>query len=129
VPFYDVDTMGVVWHGNYLKYFERARLALLDECGVDLYDTRVPSGYLFPIVRSSVKHVHPLRLRDRFVCRARLIAADRKLVMDFEIRLVEGNRLCARGRTEQVAIRADNFEMQLAIPAEIRDALLGDRGE
>ena len=29
--FYDVDSMNVVWHGNYVKYFETARCALLEE--------------------------------------------------------------------------------------------------
>jgi len=23
IPFHDVDTMNVVWHGHYLKYFEK----------------------------------------------------------------------------------------------------------
>ena len=30
VEFFDVDSLQVVWHGNYLKYMERARCALLD---------------------------------------------------------------------------------------------------
>ena len=29
VPFFDVDTMHVVWHGHYIKYLEVARCALL----------------------------------------------------------------------------------------------------
>ena len=36
VPFHDADPMQVVWHGNYIKYFEIARDGLLDEAGVDL---------------------------------------------------------------------------------------------
>lgn len=31
VPFHDVDMMGVVWHGNYFRYFEIAREALLNQ--------------------------------------------------------------------------------------------------
>ncbi|MGH8486657.1 MAG: acyl-CoA thioesterase, partial [Pseudomonas sp.] len=30
VPFFDVDSMLVVWHGHYVKYLEVARCALLD---------------------------------------------------------------------------------------------------
>jgi acyl-CoA thioester hydrolase len=30
VPFFDIDTMNVVWHGHYVKYLEVARCALLD---------------------------------------------------------------------------------------------------
>jgi acyl-CoA thioester hydrolase len=33
VPFFDVDSMDVVWHGHYVKYFEVARCALLERIG------------------------------------------------------------------------------------------------
>ncbi len=33
VPFFDVDSMNVVWHGHYVKYLEVARCALLDKIG------------------------------------------------------------------------------------------------
>ena len=33
VPFFDVDSMHVVWHGHYVKYLEVARCALLDRIG------------------------------------------------------------------------------------------------
>ena len=33
VPFHDLDPMDVVWHGNYLKYFDMARFALFREAG------------------------------------------------------------------------------------------------
>ncbi|KHI23155.1 4-hydroxybenzoyl-CoA thioesterase, partial [Escherichia coli] len=31
IPFHDVDMMGVAWHGNYFRYFEVAREALLNQ--------------------------------------------------------------------------------------------------
>ena len=30
VEFYDLDPMNVVWHGNYVKYLEKARCDLLE---------------------------------------------------------------------------------------------------
>jgi len=30
VPFFDVDSMNIVWHGHYVKYFELARCQLLE---------------------------------------------------------------------------------------------------
>jgi len=30
IPFFDVDTYKIVWHGNYAKYFEIARCELLE---------------------------------------------------------------------------------------------------
>ena len=49
VDFHDVDAMQVTWHGHYVKYFERARCALLRKIGYDYPEMR-DSGYLWPIV-------------------------------------------------------------------------------
>jgi acyl-CoA thioester hydrolase len=46
VEFYDVDSMDIVWHGNYVKYFEKARCALLDKIGYGYQEMRA-SGYAF----------------------------------------------------------------------------------
>lgn len=125
VPFHDVDAMQIVWHGHYIKYFEQARGALFDDAGIDLHAVYEETGHLFPVVRSSVKHVSPLRYRDRFICRATLVEAQRKIVVDFQIRLTCDGTICARGRTEQVAVKAVDFAMELAIPEPVRLALVG----
>ena len=31
--FYDLDPMGVVWHGHYARFMEQARCELLDKIG------------------------------------------------------------------------------------------------
>ena len=33
VAFHDIDIVGVMWHGHYLKYLENARWALMDRIG------------------------------------------------------------------------------------------------
>ena len=40
VPFYDNDPMGVVWHGNYVKYLEIARCDTLAKIGYDYMDMK-----------------------------------------------------------------------------------------
>lgn len=123
VPFFDVDPMHVVWHGNYLKYFEMARQAYAEACGMDFYRYQMDKGYVFPIIKSTVKYIHPLRFGDEFTVKVTLIEARVKVVMDFEIRLIHSNKLCTRGRTEQVAICLPNMEMELAIPEDVQKAL------
>jgi acyl-CoA thioester hydrolase len=126
VPFYDLDPMQVVWHGNYFKYFERARKLLFDAAGLDPYDVPRDGDVVFPVIRTSVKHVRPLRFRDEFDCTARLVEARNKLVIDFEIRLVADGRICTRGRTEQVAVRVPAMTLELRIPEDVRRALGAD---
>lgn len=122
VPFHDLDPLGVVWHGNYLKYFEIARDALFGKHGINLYEYCRNNECLLPIVRVSVKHVHPLRFGDAFICEARLVDTRLKLVLDYEIRLKNTETLCTRGRTEQVAVNASDLKLELQIPAELQRA-------
>jgi acyl-CoA thioester hydrolase len=123
VPFYDLDPMQIVWHGNYLKYFDIARSELFDHLGVDLFAYHDKTRYIFPIIRTAVKHIRPLKRGDEFVCRATVKEARTKIVVLFEVRLVKDGTLCARGSTEQVAVREPEMEMEFTIPEEISRAL------
>jgi acyl-CoA thioester hydrolase len=123
VAFYDLDPMQIVWHGNYFNYFEDARRALFADRGIDLNEFYTRSQCLFPIIRTASKHIYPLRYSDEFTCKATLLDAKTKIVVDFEIRLKADRKLCTRGRTEQVAVKAPEMEIMFNIPEEIRKAL------
>jgi acyl-CoA thioester hydrolase len=125
VPFFDLDPMQIVWHGNYLNYFEVARCELFLQNGVDLYSYYERHRLIFPIIRTSTKHIFPLRHRDEIIIKAILVDARVKLVVDFEIRLEADGKVCARGRTEQVTVKVPEMETLFSIPEEIRRALLG----
>ena len=58
--FHDLDPMNVVWHGNYIKYLELARCALLQGFDYD-YPQMHASGYLWPIVDLRTKYVRSAR--------------------------------------------------------------------
>ena len=124
VPFHELDPMQIMWHGNYLKYFDITRSALFANLGVDLYKIFEDSKFLFPVIKSSAKYIYSLRYKDEFICKATLKEAKFKIVVDFEIRLCSDNRICTRGRGEQVAIKMPENELLLKIPAEISAALL-----
>ncbi|MDI6742358.1 MAG: acyl-CoA thioesterase [Smithella sp.] len=122
VPFYDLDPMQIVWHANYLNYFEIARAALFEHHGIDLYSFYEKHQLIFPIIKTSTKHVHPLFHRDEIICKATLVEAQVKLIVDFVIRKAADGNICARGRTEQVAVKVPEREMLFSIPEEIRQA-------
>jgi acyl-CoA thioester hydrolase len=128
VPYYDVDLMQVVWHGHYLKYFEIARQALFREYGLDLQRYMEEKKYVFPVIRFMIKHIRPLRLNDEFICTAVLKEARVKIVLDFEIKLIADGKVCARGRSEQVALLIPEMEMAFQIPEEIQKAFYGTNG-
>jgi len=123
VPFYDLDPLNMVWHGNYLKYFDIARSELFTGSGLDLFDYFKRTNFLFPITKTSTKHIVSLRYRDEFTCKATCIEAQYKIVIDFKIRLVRDNQICAKGRSEQVAVKYPEMKIMFEIPPDIRKAL------
>ncbi len=58
VNYFDTDQMGVVWHGNYIKYFEMAREELFREAGLP-YSELEKSGVMMPIVDVAVEYKFP----------------------------------------------------------------------
>ncbi len=123
VPFFDLDPMQIVWHGNYLNYFEIARAALFEHHGVDLYSYYDREKIIFPIIRTSTKHIFPLKHRDEIIVKATLMDANIKLVVDFEVRKISDGSVCARGRTEQVAVKTPEMETLFSLPQDIRSLL------
>ena len=125
VPFYDVDMMRVVWNGHYWKYFEEARQALFTQQGIVSFDESEGKGWVFPVIRSEVKFIRPLRLDEEFMCTATLREARVKIVVDFEVTRVADGKVCARGRSEQAAVKVPETEMAFMIPEEVQNALWG----
>jgi acyl-CoA thioester hydrolase len=80
-------------------------------------------GLVFPITRTQTKHIRPLRFRDEVECKATLVEAECRIVVDFEIRLVVGGAICAKGRTEQAAVRLADGTLDLRLPESFRRAL------
>jgi acyl-CoA thioester hydrolase len=123
VPFHDLDPLQVVWHGNYLKYFDIARFGLFENAGIDLYRYQLEKQFLFPITKTTVKHIAPLGLNDEFICKAAVTDTRYKIAMAFEIRLAATGKLCTRCTSEQVAVKTPSMELEFEIPADIRKAL------
>ena len=72
VPFFDLDPMNIVWHGNYVKYFEQARCELLRHINYD-YPQMKASGYYWPIIDMRLKYIKPANFGDKLVCIATFI--------------------------------------------------------
>jgi acyl-CoA thioester hydrolase len=105
VEFFDVDSMQVVWHGNYLKYMERARCALLDKIGYN-YREMIASGYAWPVVDVRLKYIRPLVFGQCVRVRATLVDYENRLKIGYVITdpLVEGKIF--EGYSVQMAVDA-----------------------
>ena len=68
VQFFDLDPMQIVWHGNYVKYLEVARCALLDKIGYN-YEQMRESGYMWPIIEMNLRYAALAEFGQRLVLR------------------------------------------------------------
>src|SRR5436190_2867405 len=116
IRFSDTDAMGVVWHGNYLRFFEDAREAFgnnFDLRYLDMYN----EGYFTPIVKSEINHKSPLYYGDKVKAIATLIpSAAAKLVFEYEIINLTTNSISATGRTVQIFLTAKERTLELNKP-------------
>ncbi|WP_338479316.1 acyl-CoA thioesterase [Pseudomonas trivialis] len=122
VPFFDVDTMHVVWHGHYVKYLEVARCALLDRIGHN-YSAMREAGYAWPVIDMQLRYVRGAVFGQTINVRASLVEWENRLKINYLITdLASGERL-TRASTVQVAVEIASREMQLASPTIFTDAV------
>lgn len=120
VPFHDVDVMGVVWHGHYLKYFEQARTALLQKIGID-YPQMIELGYVWPVVESYVKYLRPIRYSQRIKVDVQMVEYENRLRMRYVITDMKTGEKLTKGESTQVAIDINTKELQFVSPRPFID--------
>ncbi len=115
IPFHDVDAMGVVWHGNYFRYFENAREALLNTFDYS-YRQMSESGYVWPIVETKVKYIVPLLFEQQITVHARLSEYENRLRIDYEITDSLTGKKTTKAYTIQVAVDKTTEELCFVTP-------------
>ena len=122
VPFFDVDSMDVVWHGHYVKYFEVARCALLDRIGHN-YRAMRDAGYAWPVIDLQVRYVRGAVFGQKIIVRADLIEWENRLLINYLIRDAQSGERMTRGSSTQVAVDVASREMQFNAPAVFVEAV------
>lgn len=115
VPFYDVDTLHVAWHGHYAKYLEEARCALLDGIGYN-YDAMREDGYVWPVIDMHIRYAQPARFGQRITVRAELVEWQNRLVVNYLITDAATATRLTRATTTQIAVHLATHEMQMVSP-------------
>lgn len=115
VPFHDVDSMNVVWHGHYLKYFELARCQLLEQFDYN-YNQMRESGYVYPVIESHIRYAHGIIFNQKIRVVAKLVEWENRLKIDYTIYDAQSNKRLTKGYTIQVAVRIEDRELCLASP-------------
>jgi acyl-CoA thioester hydrolase len=122
VPFFDIDSMDVVWHGHYVKYLEIARCALLDRLGHN-YAQMKAAGYVWPVIDLQLRYVRAARFGQRLRVRADLVEWKNRLKVHYLVGDAESGERMTRASTVQVAVSIADGAMQLVSPPVFVDAV------
>jgi acyl-CoA thioester hydrolase len=116
IQFYHLDPMKVVWHGNYMQFFEEARCSLLDKINYN-YPQMIESGFLWPIVDMRIKYISPLQFAQSILVTATITEFENRLKIKYLITDHKTEKKLTEGFTIQVAVDAVTEEMCFETPA------------
>jgi len=103
VRFNETDSLGVVWHGNYLTYFEDGREYFGQKHGISYLDV-LANGFATPIVESVCQHKLPLKYGDIATIETTFEDSPAsKMIFTYKILNPKGEVVCT-GKTIQVFI-------------------------
>ena len=116
IRFGEVDSMQIVWHGNYLKYFEDAREAFGNRYGLGYLDV-YKHGVMIPIVKVTCDYKKPLKYGETAIVEALFANSEAaKIVFTYKIFRKADMDLVATGSSIQVFLTPEG-ELLLTAPA------------
>ena len=120
--FYDIDVMEIVYHGNYVRFLELARSALLAKFDYD-YPRMRDSGFGWPVVDMRLKYVRPATFGQNLKIRATITEWENRLRIDYLISDALTGKKANTAYTIQVAVNMATREMCFVCPPVLWDRL------
>jgi acyl-CoA thioester hydrolase len=115
IRFSEVDSMRIVWHGNYLKFFEDGREAFGKKYGIgymDMYD----AGLMTPVVEVSCQYKKQLYYGDTVIIETQYIDTEAaKILFHYNLYRKSDHELVATGKSVQVFLDTHG-ELLLTVP-------------
>jgi acyl-CoA thioester hydrolase len=118
VPFQDADPTGYAWHGNYFRYYDTARVALLAKLEFG-YRQMAGVGQIWPIVDTRVRYLHSLPFGSTVTVSAQLVEWEFRLRIYYEIHAADGKRV-NEAYTDQVPVAVPSEELIIGVPEEVQ---------
>ena len=119
IAYADTDQMGVVYYGNYLTFFERARTEWLRDAGLE-YRTMEERGLYFPVIYAECNYKSPARYDDLITVETKLTElTTASITCEYEVKL--GDRLLVTGKTRHPLVNKE-FKV-VRFPKDIRELM------
>ena len=114
VRYAETDQMGVVYHANYLVWFEVGRVDFIRGLGMDYGAMEREDGLGIAVVDVSARYKSPARYDDELIIETRLLAA-RGVVIKFGYRVVRAadRAILCEGETAHVVVGRDMKKQSL----------------
>jgi len=104
VRFSETDPMGIVWHGNYVKYFEDGREAFGRQYGFNYLDV-FNQGIYAPVVQIDLRYKKSLKYGEKALVETIFVNSDAaKIIYNYRIFRQTNHELITTGSTTQVFI-------------------------
>ncbi len=114
IRFAECDPLGIVWHGNYIQFFEDGREAFGRHHGISYLDQKA-NNFSTPVVSSKCEHKLPLRYGDVAIINTTFVdSLAAKMIFKYEILNPDKQMVCL-GETIQVFVELGG-ELSLIIP-------------
>ncbi len=124
VRYAETDAMGVVYHTNYLIWFEVGRGEYMRQKGSD-YAHFEAQGFYLPVAEVDARFIAPARYGDLVTIRTWVEdLRSRSLTLAYEAVLQETGQVLATGHTRHIC--TDREGRVRVIPKEMRDLLKGE---
>lgn len=121
VYYENTDAGGVVYHADYLKFFERARTEALRSLGFEQPDVKEQDGVIFVVRSMEIKYVQPAKFNELLEVASRLQEVGRCRFV-FEQKLLRGETVLTSAIVEVASVDAGRFR-PTAIPARILEKM------
>ncbi len=119
--YHDTDCGGVVYYGNYLKFFEEARTLYMQEKGFSI-PALMKKGLFFVVARQEVEYKYPVRYADEIEVSTKILeVSDIKIVFE-NILTNQNGRLCTKGKTTLVCVNKDGMPTPMGV--DIKTAMV-----
>ncbi len=116
IKFSEVDSLRVVWHGYYVRYFEDGREAFGKQYGLGYLDVYA-HGLAVPMVDLQVNFKRILEYGDSAVVETTFINSPAaKLIFEYKVSSAKHGYLACTGRSTQVFMNPATKELHITMP-------------
>ncbi len=117
VKFSEVDSLRVVWHGHYVRYFEDGREAFGKQYNLGYLDIFENGQLAVPLIDLQVNFKRVLEYGDSAIIETTYIDSPAaKLIFEYKIISVNHGYVVCTGKSTQVFMSAATKELYITVP-------------